>query len=250
MANSYIAVPNVLPGNVTVGGNLTVAGNEITIGSFTRKMRIGVFSNNFGRISWNQLLGGTSRDDASAVAQSLFFGAGVSPLGMEYENTAGNVHDTSPCNTLLTDYTLHTNTGNTTENTIYSKTLRAGLLGANGGFIVRMMMLPTVQGATSTTVRLKLGGTIIDSAIIVTGDAGNKLWWEWAFYKRNSNTNSFWSRLILGQAAGLTLQSNVIVFDTSVDRLFEITIQNGANTDSINLDSFTMMQVNTYGPVS
>ena len=40
MPNSYTVFPNILPGNVTIGGNLTIAGDKLILGSSVRKTRL------------------------------------------------------------------------------------------------------------------------------------------------------------------------------------------------------------------
>jgi hypothetical protein len=250
MANSYIAIPNVLPGNVTIGGNLTVAGNVLTIGTFTEKLRLAVDSANQAKLSWNQQGGGSTRDNAAKVAQALFLGAGASQLDLEVQNTAGAAMDTAVPQTIFADYTNHTNTGNTTENTIYSKLVRANLLGSNGALRLTVNYAASVQGATPSTIRVKIGPTIIATFSIPAADNGLVSCMTAIIGEANATNaqTTISTKSVSGIAPSLGLQNTGI--SMTGDVTLTVTIQSGANSDQQDFKHCSVELMNIWGPVT
>jgi len=250
MANSYIAVPNVLPGNVTIGGNLTVSGNYLTIGSFTEKMRLGVDNANSGKLSWNQQAGGAVRDNAAKPAQSYFLGNSAGLPEWELQNSAGSLTDAAQPATIFTNTTQQTNTGNTTENTIYTKTIRANLIGANGALRIYIGIDATTQGGTPSIIRAKLGGTNLCTWGPDPTDNTGSI--DCIGYICNVNSASVQKARSykLGVSLTRTTVTATGAVNTAVDQTFTITAQCGAASDQQDFRIVVVELVNTFGPVT
>ncbi len=247
MANSFVTVPNVLPGNVTIGGNLTVTGNVLTVGSFTEKLRLAVDSANQAKLSWNQQGGGATRDNAAKLAQAFFLGSGAGLPDFELQNSAGNTTDTALPTTIFTDYTNHQNTGNTTENTIYSKVIRANLIGANGALRIRLRVLANPDAGAGTTLRLKLGGTTLSNPSFV---GVSQLDYEFIVANRNSASSQWIGTRTLSSTGAVVVTQGVSAVNTAADQTLTITLQSGNAADVQNADFCTIELMNTYGPVT
>jgi len=131
--------------------------------------------------------------------------------------------------TIAVDGTSVNNTGTTTENTLKSKTINGGTLGADGSLVIEAHFTVTSQGATQTTFRLRFGGT--QTAIFLTSTA-TTMSMRMGMQAENSTSSQ--------NTIGYFLQANTItgVFslptsvDTTVNQTLSLTIQNGATTDN------------------
>jgi hypothetical protein len=284
MANGYTVVPNILPGNVTVGGNLTVNGGVLTltdtvlqmpsgdlllndvelkrnaanrldliadilrVGAALPFVRIGKTSTALSIVSHNMDTDFTTRDNAALPAYSIGFNPALLVLALRRINAAGNFHDEAITDTLFTDYTIHNHTGTTTQDTIYTKTIRGNLLGANGGIRVVIKFLASTQGAPNTAIKIVLGGTILYSFLFgTTGD----IFCDGLIANRNATNSQVGESLMIGPATNTTLVSTLIgAVDTTADQTLTVTIQSGTATDVQRFDACVMTLLNTFGPVT
>lgn len=249
MPNSFTVFPNVLPGNVTIGGNLTVSGDVVRIGAAAPFTRIGKDNNGAAMFSTNldNTLGVKDSAGVASFVESLqAAGANIRQIIM---NGLGTTYQPAVPSVLFTDYTTHANhTGTTTEDTIYSKTIRAGAIGASGALLVRVLIATGSQGAPNTTLRIKLGANFSLNVAFNTG--GDNFLFEAVIANQNAiavqagfiNTTDFAAKTRGGAtAAGTT--------DTSADQTLSVTLQNGTNTDVQTPQFISVELVNSYGPV-
>lgn len=249
MANSYIAVPNVLPGNVTIGGNLTVGGDVLRVGSVAPYLRLEKASANNGMFSynWNNAL--SARDVANfAYIRSLI--TTLPQIQDQLANAAGAFQSESQPTTMFTDYTNHANTGNTTENTLYTKTIRANLLGPNGALRVTVGLHVAVQGVTGTTIRVKLGATSYLVATVAAADAVGEVIVQGYIFNQNSASVQAAHGFKYGGAGTTPCGDTAGAINTAADAVFSVTAQNGTASDSQTFNFISVEQLNTYGPVT
>lgn len=249
MANSFTTVPNVLPGNVTIGGNLTVAGDVLRIGSVAPYHRIGKTSSTVGEQSFNYDFIGGAVDTANYAWRNRF-SLGLPGEQMFRYNPAGQNHTEALLSTLLSDYTSHTNTGNTTENTIYSKTIRGNLLGSNGALRIIIGLTADVQGAVQSTIRVRLGGTSLCAWSPVTADNGLAVYLMGVLFNVNSLSSQKGIAWKVSTNGTFATTPGVGALNTANDQSLTITAQCGAATDQQTLLYCAVELVNTFGPVT
>ena len=238
MSNSYAVVPNILPGNVTIGGNLTVGGNVIRIGAaapFARigKTTAGIIPVGSAFFSQNLTEDLASRDDGAQAAVLRYLRLTSMGLHGAEVNVAGvpqlSGHDES-----VKQLTVSVSvTGTVAETTMDSVSLVGNLLVPNGTLRIRSIFTPSVQGATATTLRIKLGAqllfsttrtdlSVIDVVMEVLNNAAGG----------NQVTKSY---MRVGSAAPVFTSTPTTV-DTTVAQTLAFTIQPGATTDNWALD--------------
>jgi hypothetical protein len=156
--------------------------------------------------------------------------------------------DEATTQALFTDYTSHAHTGTTTEDTIYTKTIRGGLIGANGALTVWMHLQIPTQGAAASTLRLKLGGTTFATQSIPAG-AGDKIV-LWYIANRNAQNVQTSQRVLFDAGGTFVMVAGVAgAEDTSVDTNLVVTWQNGTNTDNQTFNAIRATLENSFGPV-
>ncbi len=230
MANTYATVPNVLPGNVTIGGTLTVSGDFIRIGAASPFCRVGKSTIGGAILTYNVGNDVATRDNGAAAAASLeLLRTGGQFARMVLTNPAGNVDPTLLDETFHQTGTSLVNTGNVTENTIYTKVLNGNTLQSHGALVVQTLLVGTVQGGVATTFRLKLGASVLfapTSAAVKT-----ILLRMWLLNQAVTNAQ----RAVLEQweSTGFVgVTQNTFAVDTTVNQALALTIQNGAAADS------------------
>ncbi len=171
MPNSYATVPNILPGNVTIGGDLTVSGNTIRIGAaapYTRVQKIPAGGGSFG-YNFDDIAAAT--DAASQNLRVRLLAAAGKPFdGRYHDGTGGANFFDLPAIFGWTGVTVNV-TGTVAETTVFSVPIRGGFLGANGGLKFWWAPVAAAQGAVATTLRIKLGATTFFSAATTTVDS-------------------------------------------------------------------------------
>lgn len=249
MPNSYTAVPNVIPGQLSVGGDLDVKG-ELRVGPFTGRARIAMINNATAAFGFNLQKDEATRDDVSKGAQ-LFLLDGLAPERQYFRvNVAGIGSQEAVMSQIFSDYTLHTNTGNTTENTIYSKIIRAGLLSSNGALRLTIAYTATVQGAVAATLRVKSGGfTLAGISIPAADNAGESIVDVLIAEQNSANAQTTTARKSVSGIAP-TINRTGTAVNVAADATFIVTIQSGANTDQQDFRMCSMELLNTYGPVT
>lgn len=247
MPNGYAVVPNILPGNVTVGGNLTIAGDQLQIGATSPFVRLGKPNVAGMLLSHNVQFDAASKDVNTSFAFALTHDSTQPQLIFRRSNAAAGVVIQTPPTAIFTDYTAHDHTGTVTVDTIYSKIIRGGLLGANGGLRWRCMMSTVAQGATNTVVSFNLGATLIVNWPFTALQ-------DLAFDVYLANTgalNAQWRHgLTINMSTGAqNPNSGAHAVDTSVDQTFSVTVQNGAATDHQVFRFLAVELINSFGPV-
>lgn len=249
MPNGYTAVPNVLPGNVTIGGNLFVGGDLLRVGAAAPYVRLQKSAPAQCNVTFNVDAVTPTRDTA-AEAFNLFqnITASNGPQLQRF-NSAGSTHLEALLSTMFTDYTAHTNTGNVTENTIYSKVLRANLLGPNGAMRIRMAFASAGQGAGTTNLRIKLAGTAEVTIPLVTADAGANHELEAICANRGSVSSQFWSALKVASGIATLVTNGTDTVNTGADQTLSVTLQSPNVGDSWTINRISIELLNTIGPV-
>jgi len=245
MANSYTVTPSIIPGTLTVGGDVDVKG-EVRVGPYTPRMRIAMVSSNIGGYLYNLSANAGSRDDPTKPAQGLYLGGDTQRPSFARVNSVGSVQFDAISDTMFADYTLHSHTGTTTEDTIWSKTIRANLLGAYSGLRVRLAYSSSVQGGAAATVRIKFGGTLVVAmSITATGNGfaeiviGNRA---------VTNAQDIDGVYTVPGASTTSVVSSSMAVDTTADQAITITVQNGTSTDTQAFNDCVMDLINTIQP--
>lgn len=246
MPNSFTVVPNIIPGNVTIGGTLTVGGEELRVGAGIPFVRIGRDTSSRGGISWNYDMQTGAKD--SGPTSAAFLNVAVDPVNPSYLRiNPANTSRTEALSTgIFTDYVAHNHTGTTTEDTIYTKTIPANTMGANGALRGFLRWSSSSQGATNTTIRIKLG----TSVVLITFATVDSFFVDFLFANQNAanaNVNHF-TRVALSTGT-VTGGGGATSQDTSVDTTFSITVTNGTSTDAQQFQAMGVQQFNSFGPV-
>lgn len=135
----------------------------------------------------------------------------------------------------------------TTENSVFTQSITAGLLSANGLIEIRIPLIASLQNAVSTeTVRLKLGGATLATATIshpaIGGGSGlNSVGELIAYIGNNSAFNSQNVSLAVGLSANGTIASSAVwatgnsvnavsSVDTSITQTLEVTFQSSTTS--------------------
>jgi len=246
MPNAYTVVPSVVPGQLTVGGDLDVKG-KILVGAFTPRLRLQVESVSQANFSWNLDATGP-RDDLSRPAQRLVFGdaSAPDPRLIRY-NAAGNFDSQGLETCILSDYTAHTNTGDTVEHVQVSKTIRSHMIGANGGLRVRVSVTSNVQGAGTSVVRVKVGATMMLSFVM---NATGVYIMEGVILNRNAENSQYCESSTYQVGGAMSGSNQVQTIDTSADTNWAVTLQGANATDSQTLNAVAIHLLNSFGPVT
>jgi hypothetical protein len=141
-----------------------------------------------------------------------------------------------PPRTIFKDTTLHTHTGDTTLDTIYTVPVAAGLLGTNGTLRITIEHFMNVQTNTgNTVVFVKFGGTIISSYVFQNGAGPSKS--ETILSNRGVTNSQVSSSVTLYSASPFNVPNNsTAAIDTTVAQNLLIQVQNFANSDSQRFD--------------
>ncbi len=229
MANGYVIVPNILPGNVTIGGNLIVGGDSIRIGVATPYCRVGKDASARAFVSHNLAPDTVTRDLAANKASELVFEALIGAWADTLINQNGAAQN-ARLHSLIGEQGTNLNiTGTVAETTVYSTTIFAGLLGAHGAVHLKWMFASTVQGATASTFRIKYGGSTIVSFTLATAQIAVVdvvLWNQGA-----ANAQRCHGVILTNGVAPATL-TGTLAIDSTVDQTFAVTHQPGATTDN------------------
>ncbi len=231
MANTYTAVPNVIPGNVTIGGNLTVSGDQIRIGAAAPFCRVGKRSALIAAISHNyDLISGANDVGQNNLYLDLVAAAGNPLSGRWHDGTGGqNFYGLGQ---FFAFSAVSVNvTGTVAETTVFTLNVRGGFFGANGGIRWWWSAFPAAQGGVATTLRVRIGATAVFSrpTTLVAGvHAEGRIMNQNA---QNSQRASMW-----GNDSGVLLgpQDATAAIDTSAPFAITWTIQPGAVGDNWN----------------
>ncbi len=229
MSNSYAVVPNILPGNVTIGGLLTVSGDFIRIGAAAPFARVGKTTG--GAMFLSQNLGNdlVTRDSGAALAAALSGSTALPSLLARLVNAAGAANDGILDATIAQDGTLVTVTGTIVETTTRSKVIRANLLGVDGMLFIQSHLAPTAQGGVATVVQIKFGGVAFLTYSSVA--LGERLFRLFLFNRNAANVQNGLG--IFADNAGFTRTAVVgAAVDTTVDQTLAVTVTPGAVGDS------------------
>jgi len=247
MPNSFTVFPNVLPGNVTIGGTLTVGADVIRIGAAAPYCRVGKTGGNSSFISWNQGADQATFDSGVQPSLSAQFQPGGAGFSLLESNAAGNTMREAWLRTIFSDYTAHSHTGTTTEDTIYSKVIRGGIIGANGGIFGKLYYNASAQGGVNTTVRVKLGGVLVGAFNFVVSA---QFWGEFTILNANAqNAQKTVFRVNQLNSGTFAADQQTPAVDTSVDQTLTVTVQNGTSTDTQTFNMIIASLGNSFGPV-
>lgn len=230
MPNSYVAIPNILPGNVTIGGNLTIGGDVLRLGAAAPFVRL--FKDGTARANLSQNLGVdlATRDNAAAAAHALTFDVALREVFYTYLNAAGSSSGDVLGQVFLLDPVLHTVTGTTVETTVSSKIVRANSLGIDGGMVIEWHLGSGAQGGVATTFRVKLGATTL---ITFTKAVVQQILLRLLLFNFGAtNSQNMYAYLIDSGNVLSNAQGIGFAVDTTLDQTLAFTIQPGAVGDS------------------
>ncbi len=230
MPNSYVAIPNILPGNVTIGGNLTIGGDVLRIGAAAPFVRL--FKNMAPDLMLSFNLGTdlATRDDGTTAALLLGTDRPTLKWALTHVNASGGRSDTALAQIFLQDPVLHTVTGTTAETTVTSKIVRANSLSIDGGMVIEWHLGSGAQGGVATTFRVKLGATTL---ITFTKAVVQQILLRLLLFNFGAaNSQNMYAYLIDSGNVLSNAQGIGFAVDTTLDQTLAFTIQPGAVGDS------------------
>lgn len=133
------------------------------------------------------------------------------------------------------------NTGNTTENTLYTGTIPASSIGTNGSFAITLLTSAT-NNANAKTINIKIGGTTIASITNMVSNAFGKYYIT--LHNRNSasvqvaGNNGSQAQVGFGTS---TIAPATYAFNTAGSLTLTITAQNAVGTDAVNIEAFQLV---------
>ncbi len=228
MANSYATVPNVLPGNVTIGGNLTVSGDQLRIGAAAPFVRLGKTATPEMLLSFNLGFDDLTRD-TGAFAGNRIRTDGTRANWFLRHVLAGGTNDTLVGEVWAADGTSVGNTGNTVENTVKSKFLPGGSLGAHGVLVLDTIFSANAQGGVATTFRVRFGGVVAAS---FTRAVISAIEFRVLLLNNGATGNQEAYMVVTDSLASFAGAAAALVVDTTVGQNLTVTIQNGAAADN------------------
>lgn len=133
---------------------------------------------------------------------------------------------------LFSDFTFHSHTIGTVEDTIYSTTITGGVLGTTRGLRVTVWGTVGALVSTSSLVRFKLGATTFANFTIQNGGSFKM---EFVIGNRGAaNSQDFMAWYFMNATGNQQVSAGSGVIDTSVDQPLNITVQNGNTNDAQN----------------
>lgn len=229
MANSYAVVPNILPGNVTIGGNLTVGGDVLRLGAAAPFVRLAKVAGT--RALWSYNLGTdlVTRDSAGVRAMALFFEEAILGLNVREVGTAGAQTTGRPPRSVVVVGGTANITGTVAEVNFWSRTIGGTSLDLVGVLHARTLLLGNVQGAVASTFRYRFGGVVLDS---FTKAALATVLWDLVVINKGATGAQEWFAVRTDTVAGVTLARGTAAVDTTANQDLLCSIQPGAATDS------------------
>lgn len=145
---------------------------------------------------------------------------------------------------VLVDNTQHSNTGNTTENTVLTGTIPANSIGINGSFHITMLISTLNNNANAKSVRVKFNGTQVCAGVTVS-----TLTYQTYSILRNRNSASAQvalnptSAACGGFATGTGNAPSTFTINTAADITVTVTIQNGTGSDTVSLEAIEILAI-------
>ena len=161
----------------------------------------------------------------------------------ETPSTAGAIILPNKPTIIASDASGHANTGSTTENTVYTATIPANSLGANGRLSVIFLCTNSVNSANAKTIRFKISGTLLwsfDMANIRTAK------YQYDLFNRNNTSLQLVGSTTALYNAGWGTGTNTTgaatqAFNTTTNLTFTVTIQNANAGESTTLEAIQLI---------
>lgn len=165
-------------------------------------------------------------------------------------NTTGSNHVESltPAATgfarvILVNNTQLSNTGNTTENTLFTGTIPANSIGIDGSYEI-ILLASCTNNANAKTINVKIGGTTIANITNLASNAFGKYYIT--IHNRHSASSQFsgnnGSQAQIGFGVS-TLTPTTYTFNTATNLTLTITAQNGNSGDTISIEAFRLVAI-------
>jgi hypothetical protein len=132
------------------------------------------------------------------------------------------------------------NTGNSTENTMFTAVVKGGTLGLNGRLDFMFLMSMT-NNANNKFIKVRVNGTIIYSNAYSATAVNNTIF---SLRNRGSATSQVMTPTFYNGTGNTTGTLQTFAFDTTQDITITVTLQNAQSADTSTLESFT---VDAYG---
>ncbi len=230
MANGYTATPGIIAGNLTVNGSITTNTDAgIRIGAAPPFVRL--FKGSVPNLIASVNLGTdeVTRDSAGVPATELTLETTVTMPLIRQLNAAGTPLISQLDRTIAQSGTNVTNTGNTIENTIFSKTIPANTLGPQGALVVEFDLSAAVQGGVASNFRLRFGGV---QAAVLTQTVGHTYTVRVLVIQQNATNSQLVAMIAVDDVNAVTHTRVLTAVDTTLDQVLAITAQSGAVGDS------------------
>jgi hypothetical protein len=229
MPNSYTAVPNVIPGNLTVAGNLKVRGGQIELGGVVPFGRVQQSSGGVLSLTSNLATDGATQESGSVTSLALLLDGANGTLTPKYMPGGGAMEIGHVPVTVMNLINAFLHSGDTAENQVAAVTLRASVLGGSGTLRLQMGVTPTVQGGVATTVRVYLGATVLVAWSFATTAPH-----FYTLFFHNANNPSSQDLVVIDTPHNSSPQivRTTPAINTTIDQVFKVTLQAGATTDT------------------
>ncbi len=158
-----------------------------------------------------------------------------------------NLYNPSPkTHQVLVNNVKISNTGSTTENTIYTGTIHANSIGVNGSFHI-IGLWSVSNNANAKDIKVKFNGTTVLDILALTSVAATHSYT--ILTNRNSlsaqvsgNVSSPAANAGFGTNSGSAVSTYTI--NTGADITVTVTMTNGNGTDTVSLEAFQILAVN------
>lgn len=248
ISSGHLEVTNGIDGPLGTVTPASATATDVTVTASSSKVRLNNFTALGQGVSVNLQPDGATRDVPARWGYALVIDSVNGGAKMRFVSPGGTVKDYAPRLTIGANFGTIVNTGNTTQNTVLTRTLVGGSFGTNGGLRVQTYLTSTVQGVTPIRVSLFANGveiaffnTIANQTgaykweVMIGGGVAGQLVFSIPMYTGGSTT----PQGLAGTSAGQTI-------NTAADVALDIRITNGANTDSIALYMCDMEIVSTF----
>lgn len=250
ISTGHLAVPAGIDAPIGTVTPASVTATDLTVTSSTSKQRIVNVVGLGQMFSANLQADGTSRDVAGRWGIGIAFDTINSGLKARFVNPAGTVRDYAPRLTIGCSFTDTVNTGNTTLNTIWSRTVIGGTIGSGGGIRIRLYFNATVQGAGGSAFYIYLGGVQVCGMLLTASTTGRYKYTVTIGNRGAQNSQIVYAEpTYLGGSASATILNGsfaTTAVDTSADQVLAIAAQNAANSDSNTLQIVEVENVTTF----
>lgn len=248
MANTYTVTPNIIPGNVTIGGTLNVQGDELKVGLASPYVRVAKFSPNVGMFSVNLQKDLTTRDDVTKPAYGLHYTLSSETLASRFVAVSGAVQSWAERMVVQASTVAQVVHGAAGAIRIMLVSIRAGTLGANSMMVCRMFgTLATVAGGGFNVV----GQFGANNAPTLTFPQSTTTAFDLSVLVSAQGATNSQILQAFGIGTGLTIPAAQVSAsnDTTADQFFQVNVVGINASDVMTVYGIETAILNASGPI-